>query len=674
MKRTKKSSILCFRRWKRKPYAAFASLGKVVKIGVICVAYSLITMRAQPTLAQSVPGIIAKDTLRELDEVSITGERPPQFRSLMHVVAVITRSDIERAAVHNLSDLLRYVEGVDIRARSPQNVQADISLRGGAFDQTVILLNGVNITDPQTGHHSLNIPVNLENVARIEVLQGPGAWTFGAVAYSGAINIVTGLSDASGATIGLAQGMHEFQNYNAAGTLASGPFRAAVSADKSKSAGFAANTDFDIDNVYAQLRYTLPHGVLNGQFGYQNKDFGANNFYGPEYPTQYEHTRTFLSSLRYNIDRRRWGAAATVYHRQHQDRYELFRSNPAPWYTGPNYHRTDVAGALVQFDYISRLGTTTAGMNVRYEHIYSNNLGEPLTTPVAIKGEDAFYTLEKTRNHFSGFLRHTLHVQKFHATLGLMGAGNNAFGFRGYAGGNLAYDITPQWQLNAAASNSYRLPTFTDLYYHAGQQRGSIDLKPEEAINGELALRYRHGYWSAAALGFFRYGYQTISWVFKDDQMWHAENITHIATYGGNLHIACAPQQRFFKKAALHYAYLYADPELDESVSYTIEQMTHQITGTLQHGIWRQLSATWQLAYRQRAGAYTPYNAATGVYAAAVPFAPFWLCDLKIYWDAAHYTVFVEATNLFDHPYFDFGNIPQPGRWLKAGITIKIKS
>lgn len=647
-------------------------MGKVVKIGVICVAYSLITMRAQPTLAQSVPGVIAKDTLRQLDEVSVTGERPPQFRSLMHVVAVITRSDIERAAVQTLPDLLRYVEGIDIRARSPQNVQADISLRGGTFDQTVILLNGVNITDPQTGHHSLNIPVNLENVVRIEVLQGSGAWTFGAVAYNGAINIVTGMGDTSGVSAGLVQGMYKYQDYTASGTVAAKGFHAAVSASKNRSDGFTDNTGFDIANVYAQLRYTTPHGIINGQFGFQDKDFGANNFYGPEYPTQFEHTRTFLSSVQYHIDKHRWGAAATLYHRQHQDRYELFHSNPAPWYAGPNYHRTDVAGALVQFDYISRLGTTTAGMNFRYEHIYSNNLGEPLATPVAIKGEDAFYTLEKNRNHLSGFLRHTLHVQKFHATLGLMAAGNNVSGFRLYAGGNLAYDVTTHWQLNAAASNSYRLPTFTDLYYHAGQQRGSVDLKPEEAINGELALRYRNGFWSAAALGFFRYGYRTISWVFKDDRLWHAENRTNIATWGGNLHISYAPQQRFFKKAAIQYAYLYADPEQQESVSYTIEQLSHQITGTLQHGIWRQLAASWQLAYRQRAGAYTPYNAGTGTYSAATAFAPFWLCDLKIYWDDPLYTIFVEAANLFDRHYFDFGNIPQPGRWIKAGITVEL--
>jgi iron complex outermembrane receptor protein len=672
MRQPQKPSIRCFRRWKRKPYAAFASLGKVIKIGVICVACSLIVMRAQPTLAQSVPGVIAKDTLRQLDEVSVTAERPPRFRSLMHVVAVISRSDIERAAVQNLSDLLRYVEGVDIRARSPQNVQADISLRGGTFDQTVILLNGVNITDPQTGHHSLNIPVNLENVARIEVLQGPGAWTFGASAYSGAINIVTGLADTSGITVGMAQGMHKYQNYHAGGMIAAKNVRAAVSADKSMSDGFTANTGFDIDNVFAQLRYILPHGAVNGQFGYQNKDFGANNFYGPEYPTQYEHTRTFLSSLQYRIDKRRWSAAATVYHRQHQDRYELFRSNPASWYAGPNYHRTDAAGALLQLDYVGKFGTTTAGMNVRYEHIYSNNLGEPLAAPVAVKGEDAFYTLGKSRRHLSGFLRHTLHLRKFHVTLGLMGAGNNAFGFRLYAGGNLAYDFTPRWQLNAAASNSYRLPTFTDLYYHAGNQRGTVDLKPEEAINGELSLRYRNGFWSAALLGFFRYGYQTISWVKKDDHLWYAENIVDIATCGGHLQVAYAPQQRFLKKAAVHYAYLYADPKLDESVSYTIEQMSHQFTGTLQHGIWRQLAASWQLSYRQRAGTYEPYDAATGLRSAPVAFAPFWLCDLKIYWDAAHYTLFVEATNLFDRHYCDFGNIPQPGRWVKAGITVKI--
>jgi iron complex outermembrane receptor protein len=609
---------------------------------------------------------------RELDGVSVTAERPPQFRSVMHVTAVITRSDIERSAAQTLADLLRSVEGVDIRARSPQGVQADLSIRGSTFDQTVILLNGVNITDPQTGHHSLDIPVNLDHVARIEVLQGPGAWTFGAAAYSGAINIITAPADTSGLAVGLAGGAYGYRNGHAAGAVAAGRLRVAASAGGSRSDGFADNTEFDMNNVYAQFRYATPGGAVDGQFGYQDKNFGANNFYGPEYPTQFEHTRTFLSSLRYHFDRRRWGAAVTLHHRQHRDRYELFHSNPAAWYAGPNYHRTDVAGALAQFDYIGRFGVTTAGLHFRYEHIFSNNLGEPLGEPVAVRGEDAFYTLGKTRSHYSGFLRHTVHLQRLHATVGLMGAGNSAFGFRLYAGGNLEYDLAPQWQLAAAASNSYRLPTFTDLYYHAGQQRGSIDLKPEEAVNGELALRYRRGSWSGAALAFFRYGYRTISWVFRDDRLWHAENSTDITTAGGELQIACAPQRRFFKRASLHYAYLYADPEWKESVSYTIEQLTHRITGTLQHGIWRQLAAAWQLSYRQRAGSYRPYDAAAGTYAAATAFAPFWLCDLKVYWSSRRCTVFVEAANLFDRHYFDFGNIPQPGRWVKAGITVKI--
>ena len=129
----------------------------------------------------------------ELDEVVFTAGRTPiEAQQAARIVTVITKSEIERAPAQNLNDLLRYIAGVDIRQRGPLGAQADISIRGGTFDQTLILLNGGNITDPQTGHHNLDLPIDVESIERIEILQGPSAKSFGPNAFNGAINIITG--------------------------------------------------------------------------------------------------------------------------------------------------------------------------------------------------------------------------------------------------------------------------------------------------------------------------------------------------------------------------------------------------------------------------------------------------------------------------------------------------
>jgi len=503
---------------------------------------------------------------------------------------------------------------------------------------------------------------------RIELLQGPGAWCAGAVAYSGAINIITALPDKSGATAGISVGAYDFQNAEITTALRKNRWQATASAGKNKSTGHTTNTDFDIGNVYAQARYAAgKRGTFDGQFGYQQKNYGANSFYTPAYPNQFDHTETWLGSLRYHLEQKRWGLAATAYFREHYDRYELVRSNP-PY----NYHRTDVSGALVQLNYVSSIGTTTAGVNYRYEHIFSNKLGEPMSEPVAVKGErdnNALYTHEKTREHITGFLQHTLRLRKFHATLGVMGAGNNDYGFHGYAGFNLSYEPLQAWQFTAALNNSYRLPTFTDLYYTSPAQQGNPDLQPEQALNGELTARFRQGYWRASATGFYRYGYRMIDWVRHPGELkWYAQNLTDVHYYGTNFLVEYVPHGKFLKKAALSYNYLYMQPKASEMESnYAVDYLKHRLTCILQHGIWSHLAAAWQLTYATRAGSYLNYAAQT-----EMNYKPYWLCDLKIYWETRQYAVFAEATNLFNVAYSDIANVPQPGRWVKVGIQVKI--
>src|SRR5690606_34953561 len=110
-------------------------------------------------------------------------------------ISLISKLQIETAPARSLAEVLSFVPGLDIRQRGVTGVQADVSIRGGSFEQTLMLLNGIKLSDPQTGHHMMNIPLPLVNIDRVEVLKGPASRVFGQNAYAGAINVITELSD-----------------------------------------------------------------------------------------------------------------------------------------------------------------------------------------------------------------------------------------------------------------------------------------------------------------------------------------------------------------------------------------------------------------------------------------------------------------------------------------------
>jgi len=184
-------SIMAFRRWTRKTYAVFNSLHKVIKICTLSIIYNIIVLPGEMQ-AQRVADSLQVKTYDLGDVVITAGRTPMEAQQVGRIVSVISKSEIERSPVQSLNELIRYVAGVDIRQRGPLGVQADISIRGGTYDQTLILLNGVTVNDPQTGHHNLNIPIDIESIERIEILKGPAAKSFGPNAFSGAINIITG--------------------------------------------------------------------------------------------------------------------------------------------------------------------------------------------------------------------------------------------------------------------------------------------------------------------------------------------------------------------------------------------------------------------------------------------------------------------------------------------------
>jgi iron complex outermembrane receptor protein len=117
------------------------------------------------------------------------------FSKLNRNMTIVDKLQLETTPARSLPEILAFVPGLDIRQRGVTGVQADIGIRGGSFEQTLMLLNGIKLTDPQTGHHLMNIPVPLIEIDRVEVLKGPASRIFGQNAYAGAINVITQLSE-----------------------------------------------------------------------------------------------------------------------------------------------------------------------------------------------------------------------------------------------------------------------------------------------------------------------------------------------------------------------------------------------------------------------------------------------------------------------------------------------
>ncbi|GAT61443.1 TonB-dependent receptor [Paludibacter jiangxiensis] len=671
MKKMQKERCLpCFRRWARTPYAVFNSLSVTVKIGVLGAA--MLTTANQKAVAQENVKT-APDPVFQLEEVQINSDLPPTTQQLVKVVAVLTRKEIEQAAVQNVQGLLRYVQGVDLRTRGTENVQADISLRGGTFDQTAILLNGVNFTDPQTGHFNLDMPLDINLIERVEILYGPGAWTAGAIAFSGAINIVTKQIIHNGFNAQISGGDFGYRQGSTSGYLNTGPWRVTAAVNGTRSDGFAHDSDFKIFNAYTDVRFIDNRiGQFSLQLGMQSKDFGANTFYSPKYLDQYEETRSLIASLQYKKQTRHWKLMTSAYYRRHHDMFALFREGvPAPpWYVSPNYHLTDVMGISAQASYSWWGGVTSLAGDLRSEHIFSNTLGTPLNTPHFDPYSDArVFTKSAERRIGSVSVKQVKEWEQWIVSLGAMGSGNDDYGFHFYAGGNVDYAVTPKLTLGTWLHNSYRMPTFTDLYYQSTTQHGNPDLKPEDAFNVDVHLLWTPDRWTIRVAGFKRYGHNIIDWVrLPNELVWHSENLTDVNSLGSELAIDYRPVWRWIDNIHLDYTYLHVSKGSSQYISsYSTDYLRHQAKMRISQPLFGKLSAAWQLSLNDRAGTYV--NVATNK---ETQFKAYLLCDLKLQWKEKHYRIFAEATNLFNTTYFDFGNLPQPGRWFKAGVSVGV--
>ncbi|GHT32742.1 TonB-dependent receptor [Bacteroidia bacterium] len=657
-----------FKKFARKGYAAFNSMHKVVNIGVVagCVLAAMIVSpcKGQNVKEEQQPKIVEQ----ELDEVMVTASRlETPLSQTAKLVTVITREQIEQAPVQSIQDVLIYAANVDVIQRGGHGVQADISIRGGSFDQNAILLNGVNLSNSHTGHYNLDLPINLSDIERIEIIHGPTALIYGAGAFSGGINIITKKNVSERLYASVESGMHKLRGMEMRGAVRAGRTVNSLSVGYDSSDGYIANSDYAIYNVLWQTRLALQNeSKLDFQLGYNDKQFGANTFYSARYPNQYDQTSTYLGSVKGEFGTK-LKIIPIVYWSRHHDQFDLIKGTD----TGRNFHRNDTYGANLIFAYQSKLGITSLGGELRREDILSSVLGKPMENPWWK------YTKQDDRTNASVTLEHSLAWKRWSLSAGILMYHTTLLKdkYNVYPSVNLAYRPMEQLKLSTSWSKSTRMPTFTDLYYTTETHNGNEGLRPEKSESLDLGINFGNSFVQAYLKGFLLWGRDMIDWVKTNpqDAKWASWNLTEINTQGveAGVRLGVGEWLPFLgnqSSLSVDYARMNQDADTKGLISvYALNYLRDKLTAQFHHRLYKGLTAGWYFRYQKRMGTYEKYENLVKV--SDEPYPSFTTLDLKFAYQYEDITFNLALNNLYNTKYFDRGNIPQPGFWLIGGIT-----
>lgn len=586
-----------------------------------------------------------------LKETTVLAQRIQlPFSQESRTVQVLHREQLKSMPVRSISEALQSISGIDVRQRGPLGIQTDLHVRGGGFDQVLVLLNGVRLSDPQTGHHLMNVPVDWSAIERIEVLKGPGARIYGQNAFACAINIVTSAPAERLFKVGLAAGDFGFSSANVYAALPKGRLRQQMAASADFSGGYRPNTDFSILNGFYQaaLESRDGKGSWNLLANFNARNFGANGYYGRlEYTDQYEEVQTSVLSLGHTRQAGHWVHKPRISWRRNQDFYDFQRSNPA---NSINFHLSQVLTAEMNSTARWNNGQQTGlGANLEYTALSSSRLGQRERTTLNLFAEHRLLLLNK----------------RLDLTPGVAFSAFSDFGAFFYPGIDAGYRLNSSWRVYTNAGYNYRIPTFTDLYYSDPGNQGNPDLKPERAFSTELGLKYqpKDDPFSLQMAFFRRDGRNLIDWA-KDDpaDKWETRNYNSVLMQGLELNTAYTT-----RLLAINLAYTYLDAQISDAVPlsrYTLNHLRHQLNGGIDYRPMKSLRLHVRGRWCDRI-----------VQDAAVK-SDYFVADGKLSFARRHWSVFAEALNLFDAVYgelrySDTAVLTMPGRWFRAGVEFR---
>ncbi|MCG1034915.1 TonB-dependent receptor plug domain-containing protein [Polaribacter sargassicola] len=601
-----------------------------IKITLVIVLFlSVLQVKAQENT-------VKRDTLKEV--VITTNRIDLPFKENSRTINVITSEVIKNSAATNVADLLQQVAGVDIRRRGTAGSQADLYIRGGGFDQTLLLIDGIKMDDAQTGHHTLNAALPIEVIERIEVIKGPAARVFGQNAFTGAINIVTKKTLKNVASVNVETG--SFGQLNGSVTVGKEFENSSIIAHVGAltSDGYRENSDYNNYNYFLKGVFNKKKQPIEVLATFFDKKFGAENFYTTnETFHEYEETQNSVIGVSTTFKTEKLKITPRVYWRRGQDIFLLRRDDPSFY---RNLHITNKVGVETNAAYTSKAGITGFGFDVSRVSISSTNLGD------------------RNRIMANLFLEHRFKLanDKLDITPGIAVTYFSDFKFHAFPGLDLGYKITDKLKAYGNIGYTYRIPTYTDLFYSDPATVGNPNLDPEEAFAQEIGFKFDDAQFSTSIAFFNRDSDNLIDYVREnsDDALFTATNIAEVNTQGFEFNASYNFKIKGFNQTiTTGYTFL-EDDILDQNKDlsrYSLNTLKHHFTTRFSSKLFKNVSQNIIYKHAERTVG-TSYN----------------VWDASVIVDVNKVSFTITANNIFNADYIESGFVPMPPSNVLFGL------
>jgi iron complex outermembrane receptor protein len=611
----------------------------------------------------------------ELDPVTITSSLSSVASSKTGRNIIVIKGDaFLKLPVHSIDDLLRYVPGVEVQARGPMGAQSDIVLRGGTFQQVLVIVDGIRINDPLTGHFNSYIPIAPSEIERIEILKGASSAVYGSDAVGGVIHVITKSfatqttpkKEAYGQVTG---GEYGLVNVNAGGFYSNGKTALGLGALSNNSDGQIQRGTrgfFNLNTASVSLSHQLNKAFqIAFRSSFDDRKFAAQNFYTTfASDTADEKVQSFWNQLRLTYQQASNKFSLNFGYKALDDKYKF---NTASL---PNHNKAKIFQALSVYEHkFSDNASITGGVQFFDRSIKSNDRGNHHVKQIggfAIWQQfiDAFTISPSLRLDWDEKAGTEL-IPQINASYR-----ENKILFRGSAGKTIRHaDFTERY-------NNYNKTLVTS------GRIGNPDLSAERSFSYELGADFFAAQNLKVSATYFQRNHDDlIDYVTTPyANMPRKTNLSPTGTYALAKNITEVNTKGFETDIQLIKEFK-NQQRLYTTVGFTwLESKSSEATPSFYVSSHARLLTNFSIIYnvsRFSIGINGLYKNRTPQFSSPIKATvtkDYFLLNAKAegFLIKQKLSLFVEVDNVFDRTYSDLLGTPMPGRWVMGGLKLSL--
>jgi vitamin B12 transporter len=613
----------------------------------------------------------------DLDPITVTSSVSPIATSKTgRNIITIKGETFNDLPVNSIDELLRYLPGLEVQARGPMGVQSDFVIRGGTFQQVLVILDGMRLNDPLTGHFNNYIPITSAEIERIEVLKGASSAIYGSEAVGGVVHIITKSFAArkekqQTGSAQVAVGEYGLINGNIGGFYNNG--KTAIGA------GFQTNNAngqqqrgikgfFNLHTVSASISHHInDHWQVALRSGYDDRKFAAQNFYSKSIADSAdERVTSFWNTLRIGYQKNSNKLTLHAGYKKAEDNFVFNSVTPA------NINNSRIWQSLLQYEHrFNSTSVLTTGTQYVNKQLTSNNRGNHQETLLA-----GFATFNNTFNDV------------FTIAPAIRLDWNEARGAELVPQLNLSYRLEV-FQLRGSIGKTIRDADFTERYNNYNrtntpnlQSIGNPDLEAERSLSYEAGVDlFASKQLKVSATYFKRDQEKLIDYVLtpynqisrKENLIVGntyalAKNIAEVTTSGVETDIQYVLSLSNNRSFLGNVGLVWLNSESSEAVPsfYIASHARFQTNFTLQYTTQRFRVST--------SGIYKKRDEQPGTAFISTISGDYFVLNGKaeVLFSKQKLGIFTQVDNIFDEKYSDLFGAQMPGRWLLLGAKFTL--